>query len=605
MNKYKYSTLLLASMAMVGSAFAQQTQDDEAPDLSATVVKVNTYRPTISDAKKLREAPSTIDTTLPKPSPSYIYGNDPLELTYVPDSIKAARMKGEPLDPLYRGYTKLGGGNGINYMGDLYLNAVRSRKGALGLELHGRGTQGIMNDLPPAPYHRWNAQATGKRFLKRHALDYQLGYDLERLQYYGYDLSDPASLGMYNELIDQNNGDEKAIIQQFQQRYQRINAGIGLKSFYSDSAKLNHEFALKYDRWMDRDLRNSEDNIVFNGGVNRYFGAHQLNIEAGADYNRVNYLDSFNYGSSGDIAKINNNTIISLKPYMVSQWKKLRVEYGAMAQAEVSAAGTNLRLYPHAYARYNLVKEIIIPYAGVGGGMQRNNLNKLTETNPFLWPSLTALKNTDEVYRVYGGFRGAFTKRVTYNLQGARYQQRDVPLFVNYNATSFNPGLSRFGENYFLVNYDTLNVVEIKGELMYRVGEKLQILGMGSYKSFQTTAEFKAWHMPNIEASIVAFYQIKNKLIGKAQMHFYGPQLAKSYESEGNDFVGNDGMEVYSETIAPIADINLGVEYRYTERLSGFLNINNVIAQRYQRWNQYPAQRINVMGGITFSFWKE
>ena len=601
MNKQILYTIIFALIVQVG--FGQDEVIDK--QLSTTVIKVNSYRPTISDAKKLAESPNTVDTVLPKPTPSYIYGNDPVQTDFAPDSIQAATMKGESLDPLYRAYVKGGAGNGINYLADAYVNALRSRDGALGFELHGRGAQGLFTDLPPAPYNRWNGEVNGKRFFKKHSLDFYGGYDRERLQYYGYDLSESQSSIIYNELTNQNEGDDAAIRSEFKQYYQKISAGAKLKSFYTDSNKLNYVVGLDYYNWSDRNAANMENNVLLDGSISRYFGAHQLRANVMTDMNFVNYVSTFDYESDGNIAANQNNFIIGLKPTMVSRWKKLRIEYGANIQADVAADISTIHIYPIAYAKYNLVKDVIIPFAGLGGGLRRNSLNSISEENPFVWTSMTVLKNTDEAIRLYGGFRGSISERITYNVQAARFVERNAPVFVNYNASQYNLGVTRFGENYFVVNYDTLDVFELSGELTYRIDERLQVVGYGSYSMFETSQEFEAWQRPVIKAGFTGFYQIQNKIIAKAQVNFLGPQWVKSYEPGSGELFGNDGQNVYGDKLNPIVDLNLGVEYRYTERLSGFLIVNNLIAQRYQRWNQYPSQRINVVGGVTYSFWKE
>lgn len=604
MNK---AITLVAAFAMV-SALAIGQDDAKDPkdqnNLSTTVIAINSYRPTISDAKKLAESPSTIDTNLVKEEATYLFSNEKYQTQFVPDSISAAKIKGEPLDPLYRAYVRAGAGNGINFLSDVYIHSLRSRNSAIGLEMHGRGAQGVFNELPPAPYNRFDGAFTAKKFLKKHAISGSVNYDRERLQYYGYDLSDNNSLVIYNELIDQNIDNDPAIRSQFKQLYQRVGANVGIQSFYTDSNKLNHQATLSYENWSDRNMANSENNVVLNGGVSRYFGAHQLKVDLLSDLNFVQYIDSFNYDPIGAIEQAPSNMIFGLKPTMVSEWRKLRIEYGLNVQAEVTGSATTPRIYPHAYAKYNLVKEIIIPYAGLGGGLKRNSLSSITEENPFVWVPRVALRNTDEVLRIYGGIRGAISDKITYSLQAAQFTERNGLLYTNYNASQYNLGRTAFGENYFTMEYDTIDVFELSGEIMYRVGDRLQILAMGVFRDFNTQREFEAWHRPNFEIGFTGFYQIQNKVIIKAESHVLGPQWAKSYDNSLADFFGNDGNQVFGERIAPVIDINFGVEYRYTERLSGFLNLNNVIAQRYQRWNQYPNQRINFVGGITYSFWK-
>jgi hypothetical protein len=44
------------------------------------------------------------------------------------------------------------------------------------------------------------------------------------------------------------------------------------------------------------------------------------------------------------------------------------------------------------------------------------------------------------------------------------------------------------------------------------------------------------------------------------------------------------------------------VEYRYSKRISAFIQLNNIASQRYQRWYNYPVQPIQVMGGVTARF---
>jgi hypothetical protein len=65
--------------------------------------------------------------------------------------------------------------------------------------------------------------------------------------------------------------------------------------------------------------------------------------------------------------------------------------------------------------------------------------------------------------------------------------------------------------------------------------------------------------------------------------------------------VQNDD-DVLSVPLGVIADANLGVEYRYSNRVSFFMNFNNFAAQRYQRWFNYPVQAFQFMLGATFRF---
>jgi hypothetical protein len=58
----------------------------------------------------------------------------------------------------------------------------------------------------------------------------------------------------------------------------------------------------------------------------------------------------------------------------------------------------------------------------------------------------------------------------------------------------------------------------------------------------------------------------------------------------------------YFVDLGSIVDANLGFEYRYNKRLSGFLQINNLAAQRYLQFYNYPVIPLQVLAGVTFKF---
>ena len=65
------------------------------------------------------------------------------------------------------------------------------------------------------------------------------------------------------------------------------------------------------------------------------------------------------------------------------------------------------------------------------------------------------------------------------------------------------------------------------------------------------------------------------------------------------------GITVVSSGIKelkPIIDANIGLEYRYSKKLSGFVNLNNLGFKRYYYWNNYPVYKFNFLAGITLAF---
>ena len=51
-----------------------------------------------------------------------------------------------------------------------------------------------------------------------------------------------------------------------------------------------------------------------------------------------------------------------------------------------------------------------------------------------------------------------------------------------------------------------------------------------------------------------------------------------------------------------VFDVGAGAEYLFIPRLSAFINVNNLLNDRYQRWYQYEAYGLNVYGGLRLKF---
>ena len=156
-------------------------------------------------------------------------------------------------------------------------------------------------------------------------------------------------------------------------------------------------------------------------------------------------------------------------------------------------------------------------------------------------------------------------------------------------------------ENQFTVLYDTVGLNQISGELAYQKLEKLKIIVRGDYFDYSPANELKAWHKPDMKISLSGIYDLSDKIIVRTDLFFINKQYAKAF----NSVTDASGVIVTTEEakeLKGVFDANLGLEYRYTKKLSAFINFNNIGAVRYQKFEDYPTQRFNVLGGLTYSF---
>jgi outer membrane receptor protein involved in Fe transport len=109
-----------------------------------------------------------------------------------------------------------------------------------------------------------------------------------------------------------------------------------------------------------------------------------------------------------------------------------------------------------------------------------------------------------------------------------------------------------------------------------------------------------AWNLPQLQFIARGSYQLNNKFYGQLDANIETGRKAL-VSADTPDALSTDQGQYYVN-LGTIVDINLGLEYRYTPRVSIFLQANNLAAQRYNRWYSYPVQPIQVIGGITARF---
>lgn len=539
-----------------------------------TTVRVDRYYvPSVAKAVRKIDLPQVKDTVPPSPKLNYEFIRKQHPTSVSLDTIKPARIKGLPLSRLDRAYVRAGLGTLTSTMFDGYLNSVRSRKHALGVRFQHMATSGDQRDVGPGAYSTNSLRLHGRKFLKTHKLSAAFEANRDAFRYYGYDPDDPALEGLNKDNTKQT--------------LMRIGGNVGIQSFLKDSADFNHRFRVGYYNLQDN-YDASENNVLFDSRLNKYFGnGEEMVVDLTVDYN-----------SFSDSAEQFGSTIIRFNPYVVTTSERFRAVFGVLANIDQGGKESTFHFNIKANASYNLVSDVLIPYAGITGGVQRNSLRTLTDENPYLntqnlgMGRTFPLQNRNDRFNIYGGIKGAFSSRTTFTLQAARIKAEDMPLF--YNDTTV------LGNNRFAVAFDTVTYTQLTAEASFRKGEKINILARGDYFIYDTQHEFEAWHRPVWKATLTGNYDMQDKIIVRADFFFIAGQLARTYDPTDDESYGND---IYGKRLKGTADLNLGVEYRYTQRLSAFLNFNNIASVRYNRWNNFPTQGFTVLGGFTYSFW--
>ncbi len=550
--------ILLLAFSLPFVAFAQR----ELPSDTFKVVK--DYQPVLIDAEKIRQEAVIDDTLKLETELEYRLIDRQLDVEYVPDTIKAARIKGEPLIKLYNGYARVGVGNALLPFAEVYYNNLRSSKYAVGGHVKYFSMPEV-NKMKGSELTQASAQVYGKKFWKSNTLTTELDYSLRDFNYYGY----------YNiDRITQNELSSSDLAQQ----YNRVQLKADLSSTVQDSFNLRHQVKLDYN--LITNANNMQEHYVnAYTKLSQFRNSELYNLEVSADYNTYDDL--------------RDNGIFSIKPSITSFANKFRFKVGLgiyMNADQIQNA--SFHFYPSAEINYNIVQDVFIPYAGIDGQIRRNNYFGFTEQNPFL-SEYVSLANSNERYNVYLGIRGSLTPQISYNLNGSRTDIEDAPFFVQL------PDADLLVSHQYYVIYDNLVENSLKGELGYHQ-EKINVYLRANYIQFETDELEEAYHRPELTASLSGEYNLYNKLIFGLDLIYWSEQYAPSLEVVPN----TDPLLASQKNVKldAIFDLNLSVEYRYTKRLSAFVKVNNILGLNYQKYKDYPVQGFNVWGGLTYSF---
>jgi hypothetical protein len=119
--------------------------------------------------------------------------------------------------------------------------------------------------------------------------------------------------------------------------------------------------------------------------------------------------------------------------------------------------------------------------------------------------------------------------------------------------------------------------------------------------NYETEDQLEPWNLPPYQLALGASYSLQGKLIAKVEAQFIGERKAGYYLNPADPTLFAP-VPPTTIDLDGFLDLYLGLEYRYTKRLSVFLDMSNLSASKYERWYRYPVQRGLLLGGATYSF---
>ncbi|MFZ4706473.1 MAG: hypothetical protein ACOYMF_10750 [Bacteroidales bacterium] len=552
----------LLSLLLPDIAFSQVIKYNE------EVTVVAPYEPVIPEAFKINQNPKTGDSDFQIPKLNYSIQPKPLEIKLNMDPISPVKMVSEPLTKLYRNYLRVGMGTYTTPYAEFFANTIRSKDHSIGVHIKHLSSAGKLEGYAPSGSSSNEADINGKKITDTHTLAGNIFYQRYVVHHYGFKTAD------FDTLPDKKD---------LRQRFEIAGARAQYSSNYLRNDKLNHDLQLSYYHLNDH-FDAKEDHFKFNVDIDKEFKFFDI-----TDKQQAGLETSIGYFKQQDSGSRIESTLIGLKPFISTNFN----EYSFYAGFNIHVAAdtvTKMHIYPLAEVKLRIIPNALEAYAGISGNMNRQNYRDLSGENPFIASKLK-MDYSYEKFKFYGGITSNIGRNLDFSAGVSTSDWENLPFFVN-DTTSLLA-------NKFNIEYDDGTMVRLTADASFRTSDKVKLTVHGAYQSYSLKHEIKAWHKPALNAGFTGRYNIEEKIVVTGDITWNGKSFARDLIPL-SDRIHSQPFK--AKELKGYTDLSLGMEYRYTKLLSAFLNFNNIGNVRYFHWNNYPSQRFNFMGGITFAF---
>ena len=574
--KFQYKIAAIVAFAGLQGAFAQKKDENIGTEV---VNVVKPYTPTISDAFKVKETPVIEDEKeIQKEEIKYNIFSFPVASTFAPAKGKAAAVDKEAREKLFNNYATLGMGNYGTINAELFVTENLSSTSYVGGMLRHVSSQGgIEGVVLDDKYSNTGIDLTYGNRQKDFSWSTDLGYQMQKYNWYGL----PLEYTTFDE----------ATIASIDPAHTYNTAYVGGRVSTKDS--FFHEAQIQYKRFWDD----------YGSAENRFFVTPSFDVDVAEEKIKVDLVADYVGGTLGDDTLLPveySNFNLGIQPSLLYQKEDLSVQLGAGLFYTMSKLyeekDNKLNIYPQVKASYKLVGDLMVAYAGAEGAMKQNSYADFVTQNPFVSPNL-AVTPTSQQYDVYVGLKGKLASAVSYNIRGSYMKEDNRALFVNYSGIYDNLIVQdnyAYG-NSFNVIYDDLKTVSFFGELKADFSKDITFGINGTFSSY-TTDQLEAWNLPQIKVGANLDVNITEKWSAGTNVFFIGERM----DIIQPNFTALTEPQVV--TLDSYFDVNAHVGYKYNERLSGFLRLNNITNQDYQKWVNYPVQGFQFVLGAAYKF---
>lgn len=509
----------------------------------------NDYEPNLSDLDKPQVNLPGTAVKAEKRDVDYQEVEVKANTDYEPLKARMQKPQKDKWGQLQNNFLKIGYGRFATPLAQLHLTTGRNLNGRVGLDFsHLSSSKGYVDY---AEFREDRGGLTGEYYTKTNTLKGH--FRLENKNYFYF--ADTSVTADRPDLKDS-----------IRMTYTRLDFGASVLSNFNPES-INYDVGIQFEGYFDR-YENRELHMSVLPNLN-----WKVVDNFYADISSQLTFTSFKFDTTSL-----NRFFLDFTPSVT--YKKDR--FSAQAGLKVNSYGDSVsqfKAYPHLRASYDLVEDKLKASAGLIGGMQYNRWYDLIEKNPYM-ARTPDLRPTSNQFHFFVGLDANFAKYFTASVNGYSKRVKDQMIF-------FTPEQGA----YFDLVYDS-TFIETGSDiaLLFNKDDKIRAGITGHFRNFQTSNVAANFGVAGTQIDIFGSYNFAKKVWIATEIYLYGNRTMSI------DSLGNPIEQGFA------ADVNLSADYRFSKRISIFLELNNLLGSTYYNWHNYQVRPFDVKAGATVSF---
>jgi len=544
-----YHTGIIAIAILFLVPAASKAQRDTS---KKTTIDINSsFRPVLRQMEKrnFKTYPMRPDTSIPRMK--YETPGSQLQYSYQPPTPVAVEQ--QPDSNLHlgrRNFLKLGYGNLSTPYASAGFSFGDGRKrllNAYGSYISSKG------QIRHQDYAILDLKAQGSYFGEKNELYGGMQFQRKNFNLYGYDHV------LYKF-------DKEDVRQQFMD----LSVNFGMRNQTIGEYGISYDPKISVSHFINRD-KLAETTVSLNAPISKDFlDVFTFRTTVRADYTHY----ATRKLPSGDVSY--NNTVVQVAPALVYTKPNLVIQGGI---APTWDNGQFVWL-PDVKAEFSIPNNSLRFMAGWVGNYKTNSFRNLSAVNPYIAP-LKQQQNTTEV-EFYGGVKTSFLRHFSVNAKVGLVQYRNLPFFINDTATD--------GKSFLISNESSVSDLRLHGDISYVNGERLSVTAGITFNGYTLMKDnARAWNTVPMEFTSSLRWLATKQIMFKAGFNAFG---AGFYLDKGNQ----------EKVFKPGAELSAGAEFKLSKTFSAWLDVNNILNNKYQRWHNYEVYGLNLLGGLKMNF---